>query len=175
MRGIYTITNIITDTVYYGQSGNIERRLKKHFYNLKVNKHANPHLQSSWNKHGKDAFIFAPIQIMEDKNIDLTPIEKKYKDGAYSLGLKIFNIREPELKAPLSEETKQKISKNRKEKYKGKKSYWFGKHHTEETKNKISKSRIGNKWSVGNKSNTGRIFSKKTRKRMSEARRKRDK
>ena len=110
MRGIYAITNILTDTVYYGQSGNIRQRIYSHQSTLKRNIHKNPHLQASWNKYGEKAFVFAPIQLIEDVTIDLTSIEKKYKDNAYSLGLKLLNIKEPDPTAPLSEETKKKIS-----------------------------------------------------------------
>jgi group I intron endonuclease len=110
MRGIYAITNILTDTVYYGQSISMKQRINKHLSELHRNKHRNTYLQNSWNKYGKDAFVFTPIQIIEDKSIDLTLIEKKYKNSAYSLGLKLFNIREPEQCAPLPLETRKKIS-----------------------------------------------------------------
>lgn len=95
MRGIYAGTNILTDTVYYGQSGNIYRRIKDHINHLNNKNHSNFHLQASWNKYGESAFVFAPVEIVEDNTIDLTPIEKKYKDNAYSLGLKIFNMIDP--------------------------------------------------------------------------------
>ena len=36
MRGIYEWRNKITDTVYYGQSGNMETRKKKHIRDLKI-------------------------------------------------------------------------------------------------------------------------------------------
>jgi group I intron endonuclease len=138
MRGIYTITNILTDTVYYGQSKNIKHRLNQHISDLKDSDHHNIYLQNSWNKYGESAFVFTPIQIIEDMSIDLTPIEKKYTKDAYSLGLNIFNIREPELKAPLSEETKKKMSAAGKEKI-----------FTETHKKNISSAKIGNKSRTG--------------------------
>lgn len=149
MRGIYAITNILTDTVYYGQSGFLTKRLGEHRLKLSKNIHANPKLQSSWNKYGKDAFVFTPIQIIEDTNIDLTPIEKKYKDGAYSLGLKIFNILEPG-NPPMS-----------------------GRHHTQEAKTKIAK---GNKNKILSdftkskiaKANKNKIVSNETKKKLSD-------
>lgn len=44
----------------------------------------------------------------------------------------------------LSEETKQKLSESRKNKYTGEDNPFFGKHHTEETKQKIREKNIGN-------------------------------
>jgi hypothetical protein len=81
MRGIYAITRILTGTTYFGQSGNMEGRWTNHRYDLGRNKHRNEHLQRAWNKYGKDAFIFVPLEIIEDLYIPLTPIEQKYYDS----------------------------------------------------------------------------------------------
>lgn len=118
MRGIYAITNILTDTVYYGQSIVMAHRLSSHRWALNKNKHGNLHLQRSWNKYGKDAFIFTTIKIIEDKKVELTSIEKKYKDNAYNLGLNIFNIADPE--KPL--EPSLELRKRRSERMKGNKN-----------------------------------------------------
>ena len=56
MKGVYKIINIITNKYYIGSSNNIEDRLKTHFRELKNNRHPNKHLQSSYNKYGKDNF-----------------------------------------------------------------------------------------------------------------------
>lgn len=110
MRGIYAITNIVSDTVYYGQASQINSRLNNHKLALKKNIHENPRLQNSYNKHGEESFIFTPIYIIKEKQIDLTLLEKKCIEEAYFLGLKVFNIRSPELKDKLSDETKKKMS-----------------------------------------------------------------
>lgn len=140
MRGIYAITNILTDTVYYGQSVNIRDRLSRHRFLLKNNKERNIHLQRSWNKYGKDAFVFTPIQIIED-NISLSVMEKKYIDDAYGLGLKIFNCANPLDAADVSEEIRKKISNSK-----------IGKSLSLETKIKIANTLKGNKNASGSRS-----------------------
>lgn len=90
MRGIYAITNILTDTVYYGQSVRMGKRLSEHKRQLTLGGHSNPHLQASWNRYGKNAFVFAPIHPLPEG--DMTAREKRCIDEAYGMGLNVFNI-----------------------------------------------------------------------------------
>ena len=59
--GIYYIKNIITEKGYIGSSKNIYRRKNEHFRELRKSKHANKHLQGSWNKYGEESFIFSIV------------------------------------------------------------------------------------------------------------------
>lgn len=172
MRGIYAITNILTDTVYYGQAQIIRKRIDHHRYALRDNKHTNPYLQHSWNKHGADAFVFTALYEVADKSIDLTPLENKCIKEAYNIGLKVFNILDPrsiagELNPHFghkhSEETKKRMSDVRK----GKVPWNKGKHppgtkHTEKWKQEASKRMIGNTFG------TGRVVSEEERNNTSE-------
>lgn len=63
--GIYEIRNVVTDQAYYGSTDSFERRNEEHFSLLERNKHFNPYLQNSYNKYGKDAFVFSPIARFE--------------------------------------------------------------------------------------------------------------
>jgi|ERR1035438_1809123 group I intron endonuclease len=92
MRGIYSITNSITGTVYYGQSKDIKRRLHDHRLYLNKNYHDNPKLQSAWNKYGESAFEFKHIELIEDITIDLTPIEARYYNSTDNK----YNLQDPE-------------------------------------------------------------------------------
>ncbi len=56
--GVYKITNTVTGKCYIGSSVNIKSRWQQHKGNLGKNRHHAKHLQHSWNKYGKDAFIF---------------------------------------------------------------------------------------------------------------------
>lgn len=53
---IYVIENIVNGKKYIGQTCNYKKRHKEHFYSLENNKHINSHLQSAYNKYGKDNF-----------------------------------------------------------------------------------------------------------------------
>lgn len=68
MIGIYKITNKINNKVYIGQSLDISYRWIRHKCDLKANVHHNIHLQSAWNKYGKNAFVF---EIIEECDISL--------------------------------------------------------------------------------------------------------
>lgn len=76
-----------------------------------------------------------------------------------------------------SAETKEKISKTRKEKYPNKEDqFWFGKKHSEESKMKISKTKKAKNIKLSNEHksklleiNTGRIHSKESREKMKKA------
>ena len=159
MRGIYAITNTVSDTVYYGQATKVVKRLAQHRWELRRGTHENPRLQKSFNKHGENAFVFTPVH-MVGQDTDITLLEKQCIEGAYALGLRVYNIREPELKSPLSKETKAKQSvcklgnkhalgckrseewkKRNKERMFGK-QYMLGKTHSDETKAKMSLARI---------------------------------
>lgn len=70
--GIYKILCIENNKLYIGSASSINnspkkngfyRRWHEHIYKLNANKHANRHLQSSWNKHGEDAFLFEIIEL----------------------------------------------------------------------------------------------------------------
>jgi group I intron endonuclease len=152
MRGIYAGTNVLTNEVYYGQSVDIDRRLRHHLNSLKRNAHKNPKLQASWNKYGEDAFVFTPIQIIEDTTINLTPIEQKYKDNVYFLGLNAFNLKEPEDPTFLTPESRKKLSDS----MKGKQNF-LGHKKSKEANKKQSEKR------------KGIIYSPETIKRMSDS------
>lgn len=60
--GIYKLTNTVNGKFYIGSSINCNSRRKVHFSKLRSNTHDNKHLQASFNKYGRDAFIFEVIR-----------------------------------------------------------------------------------------------------------------
>lgn len=109
--GIYYIMNLVNKKVYIGSSMNVYQRLHRHKSDLKKDRHANKHLQNSFNKHlGK----FKAGLLMECKPCDLLFFEQCTID----LLLPDYNLMKDVVRHVLSEESKIKISETLKNKYK---------------------------------------------------------
>lgn len=170
ISGLYKIVNKTNGKFYIGSSNDINRRFSRHLLDLVKNKHDNQHLQHSWNRYGKDNFLFEVYKICEINNL-LVEEQKELdiwvgKDGCYNMRKDAecpTNIGEPrseEIRKKISltqkgkprwtEEQKRQMSIDRKGKYTGKDSHRYGKHfnHTEEAKRKISEASKNQKWSI---------------------------
>lgn len=107
--GIYIIKNKINDKFYIGASIDVYRRKRQHFSELRRNNHANPHLQSSFNKHGQENFEWnilefcEPLLCAKREQYYMDTLKPKYN----ILGKAEINFGKP--KRILSEETKIKI------------------------------------------------------------------
>lgn len=66
IQGIYAIRNLISGRVYVGSSVYIQSRWHCHTSALRRNKHHSKPLQSSWNKHGQEAFTFSILELVSD-------------------------------------------------------------------------------------------------------------
>ncbi len=66
--GIYQIRALHNNEVYVGSSTNLEKREKDHFRFLKYGTHDNPKLQASYNKYGRDNFVFEVLMFCEPEN-----------------------------------------------------------------------------------------------------------
>lgn len=67
--GLYTLTNIKNGKFYFGSSKDLRSRKKNHFSELRKNKNHAKKLQSAYNFHGADAFVFeivlfAPVEML---------------------------------------------------------------------------------------------------------------
>lgn len=65
--GIYTITNLINNKIYVGQSNDIKDRNYEHRYQLRKGIHGNPFLQKSVNKYGFENFSFEVLEYCEEE------------------------------------------------------------------------------------------------------------
>ena len=120
--------------MYVGLSVDIEKRWKRHKYELKNNSHHNEYLQRTWNKYGKGCFNFEIIELCDSSLLNKREIfwinyYNSYKDGYNST-----SGGEGRSGYHLTKETKDKIRKNR--------GHY---RHTQETKNKISEIQKGRK------------------------------
>jgi hypothetical protein len=176
ISGIYKIINKVNGKYYVGSSVDTSKRISNHKYNLIKNRHFNLHLQSAWNKYGKENFEFVVVETVEPTMLMET--EQKYLDvcksnpnNFYNMS---YNVESTTRGIKLSKETRFLISKNNAR-------YWKGKHHSNETKRKLSISHKGKKHSeihkrkmskimsgVGNPM-YGKIFSEEYRKKLSKS------
>ena len=137
--GIYAIINLLDGKRYIGSAVNLKRRRWDHFSDLRNGVHKNGHLQNAFNKYGEDAFCYSVLELVFDKS-NLIEREQVWIDG-YEFD-ELYNIA--------------RIAGSS-----------LGTKHSEETRKKISASRMGNRWSVGNKNALGRICSEETKKKIS--------
>lgn len=120
--GVYLIKNTTNGKVYVGSSENITNRWNGHRCLLRKGNHRNPHLQVSWNKHGEAAFEFSVLLFCEID--DLIQCEQIEIDRLMATdrrhGYNINPIAGRSSGRKTTEETRRKISTNRKGKGCGK-------------------------------------------------------
>jgi group I intron endonuclease len=122
-HGIYRIVNNINKKYYIGSTNDLNKRMNAHTCELSINKHHSIHLQRSYNKYGKENFIFEILEYVEEmeNKIELKKIliEKEqywidfYNSSNDKYGYNICkNAYSPlgHTKGSVSEETKRKIS-----------------------------------------------------------------
>lgn len=133
--GIYKITNIVNNKFYIGSASlGFKRRFIQHKSDLKQNKHRNIHLQRSYNKHGKDNFLFEIIEYCEP--LKCIEREQYYIDTLkpnYNIDLKAGS----RLGAKMSKESCEKIGKA----HKGQRAWNKGIPFSDEVRQKMSKSK----------------------------------
>lgn len=160
MAGIYKIINLIDNKVYIGQSINIKCRFDSHKSNLKNNHHSNIYLQNAWNKYGEENFKFEILEECTENKLDE---REQYWLNFYG-GLNSdnnYNFREPLSPGRMSIISRKRMSLARlgkkrekwvceklSQSFKGRISYFKGKHLSEEHKRKISESNKGKKQSL---------------------------
>jgi group I intron endonuclease len=135
MKGIYKITNLINGKVYIGQSDRLNDREREHFYRLEKQIHSNEYLQRSYNKHGKDNFIFEIIEKTDD--LDNRELYFINEYGGINSDLN-YNLKDP-LSMKWSDYTRIKQSKS----MLGSNNPNYGHNWSDEQKKKLSDKRKG--------------------------------
>jgi group I intron endonuclease len=107
LSGIYCIENLLNNKKYIGSSNNIEKRKRTHFYELERKNHGNIKLQKSYDKYGKDIFIFYVLEEVGDLN-NLITREQYYIDKLNPY-FNICKIANSSLGTKRSDETKERI------------------------------------------------------------------
>lgn len=84
MQGIYKIITLHNNKYYIGSSINIEKRWRDHLSKMRMQKHANTHLQNVYNKYGESDFAFVVLLEMPDaSNIEIRQKEQEFLDKIF--------------------------------------------------------------------------------------------
>ena len=111
MIGIYKIVNKINNKVYIGQSINIDKRIKEHFWKSQCEKDVsyNSALHNAIRKYGKENFEWEVIEECKIEEIDekeryyiqfynsLTPNGYNILEGVKNLEQNLINVKNVEL------------------------------------------------------------------------------
>jgi group I intron endonuclease len=94
--GIYKIENTENNKIYIGSSVNLGNREQKHFWMLRKNIHDNDYLQHSYNKYGKEWFIFDILEICTPEELIVKEnfYIDKYNSNDLSFGYNLATVNE---------------------------------------------------------------------------------
>lgn len=189
VSGIYQIT--CAGKAYVGQAQNIRQRFFEHKSLLRRGVHFNPHLQHAWNKHGEENFSFEPlifVPLGELTCYEQVAINSLSPQHRFNIGLEAVHAsrgvkRTAEARAKMSlaqqkrmsdPEQRRKVSESLRGKVQPlevcqKRSLALkGRIFSVETRRKLSLAKMGNK------GRSGQPMSEATKKKISEAKRIRD-
>lgn len=151
-RGVYQIKNLVTNKIYIGSTiTSFIYRWRQHHSKLKMRKHENAHLQSSYIKYGDSNFEYTILYVGTSLE-DIRTREQEFINTFNSYNPdKGYNMDSVVDRSTRSEETKKKMSLSRKGKCSGSSNNFYGKTHTEEVREKIRQAHIGKKLSDNTK------------------------
>lgn len=104
--GIYYILCITNQKIYIGSSKRPKRRWYEHSSYFSRSKHANQHMQSCYNKYGKDAMVFGMLENCAKEELD---IRENHYISLIDKELRL-NLASPTRNGEISEETRQLLS-----------------------------------------------------------------
>lgn len=153
MAVIYRITNMANGKYYIGSADSFARREWQHKYALRKKEHKNPRLQAAWDKYGEEMFVFEILEQIPEGESQLKAEDKWLKEHVGRP--ECYNINTgaelSRLGLKLSDESKAKVSRNRKGKHAGEGHYRYGQTVSEEVRKKIGDAQRGKPKGAGRK------------------------
>lgn len=134
--GIYRIRNLKNGKCYIGSASYLTQRKYRHFSSLEKNCHDNEHLQSAYNKYGKENFIFEILVYCDKESLLILEglFIKSYRSYQREYGYNKREIPNSNIGMKMSKESRERKSLSLK-----------GRIITEEHRKKISASNKGKK------------------------------
>lgn len=114
--GIYAIVNVKNKKIYIGSTKTaFSTRKNRHCNTLEKNTHYNEYLQNSYNKYGKDNFVFKVLYICEPDLCELEEAKfiKLYNSNNRKKGFNIASVREYRYNYKISKRHKKEASKRK--------------------------------------------------------------
>lgn len=136
--GIYKIENKENGKIYIGSSRNLQERINSHKASLRNNNHNNPHLQNSWNVHGKVSFTFEILLYCSKHNLKFYEQRALDKYESYNRNIG-YNIRKQAYNMDMPEEVCERISNSRQ-------GMEFSKEHKKNLSEALSGREITKEW-----------------------------
>lgn len=156
--GTYVLTHVTSRKFYVGSSGQLTKRIDRHYRELNSKKHHNKPLQDLWDKCPKLEISFFYTETRDDAyNLEQDLLDRyKSSDELLNIGITVKG-GDNLTRNPNRKEIVEKILKSLKEKLKvltslerkllygrpGKKNGMFGRKHTEKTRKQMSLKKKG--------------------------------
>lgn len=90
IAAIYIIRNKVNNKIYVGSTDHLKKRWSAHRHLLENKKHHSKHLQSAYNKHGKENFLFEIYKKVNEN--ELLVEEQKALDCLKPFGKNGYNV-----------------------------------------------------------------------------------
>jgi group I intron endonuclease len=133
--GVYAITNRSTNRCYIGGSATVRKRWQEHRKQAREGRHHSHLFQADWDKHGEQDFDFRVLLWCSRENL------RMYEQACMSRLLSYYNVSpssDSQFGLEFTAEARAKMSEAAK-----RTRNFTGRNHTEESKRRISENRKG--------------------------------
>ncbi len=90
--GVYIIQNLVTRTVYVGQTTSTGHRWDRHFRELRDGTHHNHRMPADYERHGHYSFRMAMVTEVDTSTFDLEVIEGYVHRAVKKAGFRTYNL-----------------------------------------------------------------------------------